>query len=319
VVAEARGMNTRFSLPEASRAAAHVDTAFLWVSIIAGIILLVLIVLVIAFVIRYRRGSRAERGPLPKYFRRELEIGWTAATTFLAIFIFWWFVAGYGLPPRAAPNQLEIHVVAKQWMWKTQHPDGAREIDALHLPLDRQVRLVMTSQDVIHSFYVPAFRLKQDVLPGRDTELVFTPTELGTFELFCAEYCGTQHSHMTGSIVVMTPAAYAAWLRAQPHGDTLAREGEALFARFGCGVCHAPQSRIHAPKLAGLYRSTVVLDGGAHVAADEAYLRTAILEPRAQIVAGYEPIMPSYGTFASRSDVDALVAYIETLKKGDDQ
>ncbi|MBV9992153.1 MAG: cytochrome c oxidase subunit II [Alphaproteobacteria bacterium] len=306
----------RTSLPQASTAAVQVDHAFFWVLLISGLILFVLLVLIVGFVIRYRRGSPAFRGPLPKSFKHELEIGWTVATTFLAIFIFWWFTAGNGLPPRAAPDQLEVHVVAKQWMWKTQHPDGAREIDALHIPVGRQVRLVMTSQDVIHSFYAPAFRLKQDVLPGRSTELVFTPTELGTFELFCAEYCGTQHSHMKGEIMVMTPAAYRAWLPRQPHGDTLAHEGEALYARFGCGACHAPGSQVRAPKLGGLYMSTVLLRGGASVKADDAYLRTAILEPRDQIASGYDPIMPSYGGVATASDVEALVAYLKTLEKG---
>jgi cytochrome c oxidase subunit 2 len=302
-------------LPEASLAAQQVDNAFLWVSVIAGIILLVLLVLIVLFAVRYRKGSRATRGRLPPLLRREIEIGWTVGTTFLAIFIFWWYVAGQGLPPRAAADQLEIHVVAKQWMWKTQHPDGAREIDSLHIPVGRQVRLVMTSQDVIHSFYVPAFRLKHDVLPDHSTELVFTPIETGTFELFCAEYCGTQHSHMEGSVVVMAAGDYRGWLRRQPHGDSLAQEGEALYAQFGCGSCHAPQSRVHAPKLAGLYGATVALAGGASVKADEDYLRAAILKPRGEIVAGYEPIMPSYAALAKPAEVDALVAYIKSLKR----
>ncbi|HEX3809539.1 MAG TPA: cytochrome c oxidase subunit II [Rhizomicrobium sp.] len=302
----------RLSLPEASLNAHDVDIAFLSVFAIAAAIFIFLFILLVIFAVRYRRGSRAPRGPLPKLFRRELEIGWTLATIFLAIFIFWWFVGGYGLPPRDAPGQLEIHVVAKQWMWKTQHPNGAREIDALHIPVNTQIRLVMTSQDVIHSFYVPAFRLKQDVLPVRSTELVFTPAETGTFELFCAEYCGTQHSHMTGEIVVMTAPAYAAWLGKQPHGDTLVQQGEALYAKYGCGACHAPASHVHAPKLAGIYGSIVVLQTGAQLA-DDAYLRKSILRPRDDIVAGYAPIMPSYGRFASPADVDALLAYIKSL------
>jgi cytochrome c oxidase subunit 2 len=305
----------RTSLPEASLAAQQVDSAFLWVSVISGLILLALLVLIVLFAVRYRKDSHADRGRLPKLLRREIEIGWTVGTTFLAIFIFWWYVAGQGLPPRAAAHQLEIHVVAKQWMWKTQHPDGAREIDALHIPVGRQVRLVMTSQDVIHSFFVPAFRLKQDVLPDRSTELVFTPTETGTFELFCAEYCGTQHSHMEGKVVVMAAGDYRAWLRQQPHGDTLAREGEALYAQFGCGACHAPHSRVRAPKLDGLFGNTVVLQGGARVKADDDYLKAAILTPRAQVVAGYEPIMPSYAALAKPADVDALVGYIKSLKR----
>jgi cytochrome c oxidase subunit 2 len=200
-----------YALPQASTNAASVDIAFASELAIAAAIFFLLLGLIVVFAVRYRAGTRAKRGPLPRLLSREIEIGWIAATTFLAIFIFWFFVGGSGLPRSDAPDQLEIHVVAKQWMWKTQHPDGVREIDALHLPVNTPVRLVMTSQDVIHSFYVPAFRLKQDVLPGRSVELSFTPDQTGTFELLCAEYCGTQHSRMIGEIVVLGPAAYAAW------------------------------------------------------------------------------------------------------------
>lgn len=302
----------RLLVPEASKNAHDVDIAFFAVLGISLAIFLILFVLLIVFAARYRRGTAAARGPLPRLLQHEIEIGWTAGTVFLAIFIFWWFVDGLPLPPRFAPNQLEIHVVAKQWMWKTQHPDGAREIDSLHIPVGQQIRLVMTSQDVIHSFFVPAFRLKQDVLPGRDTELVFTPTETGTFHLFCAEYCGTQHSHMTGDVVVMKPQDYATWLRAQPHGDTLVRQGEALYAKFGCGACHSPQSQVRAPRLANLYGRDVALAGGGHAIANDAYLRKSILQPRDDIVAGYPAIMPSYASLASASEIDALVAYIKS-------
>ena len=303
------------SLPEASDTARSADIAFFSVLGISAVILLVLTVLVIVFAVRYRQGSRARRGPLPKVMRREIEIGWTAATTFLGIFIFWWFVGGMYFPHRALPHQLEIHIVAKQWMWKAQHPDGAREIDALHLPVGTPVRLVMTSQDVIHSFFIPAFRLKQDVLPMISTELEFTPTQTGTFHLFCAEYCGAQHSRMTGEIVVLTPAQYAAWLRHQPHEDSPVREGEGLYAKFGCGACHAPESRVMAPKLGGIAGQPVHLQGGATVAADDAYLKRSILEPRADIVAGYAPIMPSYASVADSAQADALVAYIKSLPR----
>lgn len=306
-----------YPLPEASKNAVQVDAAFFAILAIAGAILLLLTVLIIVFAVRYRRGSSTPRGPLPRVLRREIEIGWVTATTFLAIFIFWWFVGGTAFPPRAFPGQMEIHVVARQWMWKTQHPDGAREINALHLPVNVPVRLIMTSEDVIHSFYVPAFRLKQDVLPVVSTELEFTPTETGTFHLFCAEYCGAQHSRMTGEIVVMTQPDYAAWLRRQPHGDTLVQEGEVLYGTFGCGACHAPESRVKAPKLGGVAGQTVRLANGANVVADDAYLRRAIMSPRADIVAGFDPIMPSYAAVATTPEVDALVAYIKTIPKED--
>lgn len=304
-----------FALPEASDTARSADLAFFAVFGISAVILLALTLLVIVFSVRYRRGSHAKRGPLPKLMRREIEIGWTVATTFLAIFIFWWFVGGMYFPRRSLPHQLEIHIVAKQWMWKTQHPDGAREIDALHLPVGTPVRLVMTSEDVIHSFFIPAFRVKQDVLPMMSTELEFTPTQTGTFRLFCAEYCGTQHSHMTGEIVVLTEPQYAAWLRRQPHDDSPAQEGEALYAKFGCGACHAAESRVAAPKLDGIAGHAVRLQSGVLVTADDGYLKRSILEPRADIVAGYAPIMPSYASVADPAQADALVAYIKSLPK----
>lgn len=303
----------RLTLPEASINAHLVDIAFLVICGIGGAILLLLLGLLLTFIVRYRRGTSARRGPLPEIWSREIEIGWTTATIFVAIFIFWWFVGASQPPPHNLPGQLEIHVVAKQWMWKTQHPGGAREIDSLHIPVGTPIRLVMTSQDVIHSFYVPAFRLKQDVLPTISTALEFTPTETGSFHLFCAEFCGAQHSRMTGTIVVMSESAYARWLRRQPHGDSLVREGENLYAKFGCGACHAPDSQVHAPKLAGLAGHPVMLSTGAQANADDAYLRRAILEPRADIVAGFSPIMPSYGAVADTSDVEALIAYIKSL------
>jgi cytochrome c oxidase subunit 2 len=307
----------RLTLPEASANARQVDTAFFSILGISGAIFLLLLVLLIVFAARYRRGSPAKRGPLPAALRREFEIGWTVATTFLAIFIFWWFVGGSAVPTRGGVGPMEVHVVAKQWMWKTQQPNGAREIDALHVPVDTPVRLVMTSQDVIHSFYVPAFRLKQDVLPSRVTELNFTPTEIGAFDLFCAEYCGTQHSHMIGQVTVMARKDYAAWLDVQPHEDTLARDGETLFATMGCGGCHAPESRVKAPKLEGLYGATVALEDGRRVTADDDYIRNAILRPRDAIVAGYRPIMPSYAGIASTTDVEALLAYIKSLPRAE--
>ena len=218
-------MNSAFSLPEASSHAVRVDHIFYGLLVLSGLTMLVVFGLVIIFAVRYRRGSAARRGPLPEIVSREFEIGWTSATLFLFVFLFWW-AASADLSSLSAPaNALEMHVVAKQWMWKTQHSNGAREINALHVPVDQPVRLVMTSQDVIHSFYVPAFRVKQDVLPGRDTEIWFRATKTGVFPLLCAEYCGTDHSMMRGRIVVMRQDDYADWLGKQPEGDDLVHEG----------------------------------------------------------------------------------------------
>ena len=234
-------MNQIFSLPEASTHATRVDQIFFGLLVLSGLTLLVVFSLVLILAIRYRRGSAAKRGTLPEIVSREFEIGWTAATLFLFAFLFWW-AASADLGSLAAPaGALEIHVVAKQWMWKTQHPNGAREIDALHVPVDKPVRLVMTSQDVIHSFFVPAFRVKQDVVPGRETEIWFQATKTGVFPLLCAEYCGTDHSMMLGRITVMRQEDYADWLTKQPEGDDLAHVGAKLFVSQGCsGVTPRP-------------------------------------------------------------------------------
>ena len=194
-----------------------------------------------------------------------------------------------------------------------------REIDALHIPEGVPVRLEMTSQDVIHSFGVPAFRIKQDVLPGRYTAAWFQATEPGEYHLFCTEYCGTDHARMTGTITVMPPEAYAAWLAAQPHGEDLAGEGARLFTKFGCSGCHGANARVPAPSLAGLADRSVTLADGTTVAADDDYLRASILQPEEQVVAGYPSVMPSYQNVASEEQVVAMIAYIRALDQGRSQ
>jgi cytochrome c oxidase subunit 2 len=297
--------------PAASTLAPRVDLLFWLLVGISGAIVLLVVTLLIWFSLKYRRGSKAKRGALPTRFTREVEIGWTVATFTTFIFLFWWAasveIANVPIPKHA----MEIHVVAKQWMWKIEHPGGQREIDAMHLPLGVPVKLVMTSQDVIHSFFVPAFRLKQDVLPGRYTELTFTPDKVGTFPLFCAEYCGTDHSRMRGGVVVMTPQAYARWSAAEPQGDTLAARGKMLFTRFGCAGCHVNSQTVHAPDLTGIYGKPQPMEGGGFKIADETYLRDSIMLPKKDVVAGYAPIMPSFQGVISESDAIALIAYLK--------
>jgi cytochrome c oxidase subunit 2 len=298
---------------EASTEAVKTDAIFLALLVMAGAICLLVGVLVVVFSIRYRRGSSAPRGPLPPLMAREVEIGWTVATAFVALFIFWWASSAQLdllIPPKAA---LEIHVVAKQWMWKAQHPSGVREIDALHAPVGVPVRLVMTSQDVIHSFFVPAFRMKQDLVPGRYTQAWFKATKVGTYDLMCAQYCGLDHSRMIGQITVMPAADYARWSERQPDGDTLADQGKAIFGALSCSGCHAAGAPVRAPALEGIYGRPVPLEGGRTTTADEAYLRDAILTPRKDVVAGYEPVMPSYQGQISEEDTVALIAYIKSL------
>jgi cytochrome c oxidase subunit 2 len=305
----------------ASTEAAKVDTLFYILLALAGFITLLVFGLVLLFAIRYRRGSKASRADMPNFLSREMEIGWTLATLFLFLFVFWW--AGSAdlsalVPPKGA---IDVHVLAKQWMWKVEHSNGAREINELHVPINQPVRLLMQSQDVIHSFFVPPFRIKQDVVPGRDNQTWFQATKLGTFHLLCAEYCGTDHSVMRGRIVVMRPEEYAAWLTSQPEGDDLAHEGAALFVSRGCSGCHAGSSNVHAPKLAGIYGRSVQLSDGRTIVADDAYIRDSILQPKRDIVAGYEPIMPSYAGILDDGEVQSLIAYIRAqgTSAGDDK
>ncbi|WP_046868501.1 cytochrome c oxidase subunit II [Microvirga massiliensis] len=305
-------------MPEsASTQAVDTDRIFYMLLVLSCAITLLVLVLVITFAIRFRRNSKVERGELPAVITREFEVGWTAATLFVFLFLFWW-AGSAQLSALVAPRDaLEIHVVAKQWMWKTQAANGAREINELHVPINVPVRLVMTSQDVIHSFFVPAFRIKKDVVPGRYTETWFEATKLGTFHLLCAEYCGTDHSRMLGRIVVMPQEDYARWLSAQSEGEDLAHEGAALFVARGCAGCHASSSKVHAPNLAGIYGRPVQLEGGRSIIADDAYIRDSMLQPTRDIVAGYEPLMPSFAGALSDGEIQALTAYIRSLATED--
>ena len=242
----------QFTTP-ASDYAVRVDNLFYLLSVICGLIVLLVTGLIVVFFALYYRGSSMPRGAVPERKSREIEIGWTAATLFAFLFFFWW-AASDQLTALTPPKEaLEIHVVAKQWMWRIQHPSGAREIDELHVPSNTNVRLVMTSQDVIHDLYLPALRLKQDILPDRYTYLWFNANKTGVFHFTCAEFCGTDHSVMAGRLVIAPPDEYARWTAAQPQGDDLAHQGEALFRSLGCSGCHSPGSTVHAPDLHGIY------------------------------------------------------------------
>ena len=297
----------------ASDYAVHVDRLFNLLSVISGLVVLLVSALIVIFFARYYRGSSAPRGEVPERLDREIEIGWTAATLFAFLFVFWWAASDQLTALTPPKDALEIHVVAKQWMWRIQHPSGAREIDELHVPANTNVRLAMTSEDVIHDLYLPALRLKQDVLPGRYTYLWFNANKTGIFYLTCAEFCGTDHSVMSGRLVIEPPADYARWTAAQPEGDDLAHQGEALFRSLGCSGCHTPGASVHAPDLHGLYGHPVHLSDGRTVTADEAYLRDSIVLPNKDIVAGFSPIMPSFAGVASEGQLVALLAYLKSL------
>jgi cytochrome c oxidase subunit 2 len=208
---------------------------------------------------------------------------------------------------------MEIFVTGKQWMWKVEHPEGQREINELHVPLGRPVKLTMTSEDIIHDFFVPAFRVKKDVLPGRYTSLWFQPTKLGTFHLFCAQYCGAFHAGMIGSVVVLEPDAYERWLAGGVQGESMESAGQKIFQQSGCSTCHLADGTGPAPSLLGVYGHPVRLNNGQAVIADDAYVRESILSPTAKIVQGYAPIMPSFQGQLTEEQINSLIAYIRSL------
>jgi cytochrome c oxidase subunit 2 len=297
---------------QASTAAPPVDNLYFFLIGLSLFFLLVIFGPMAIFLFKYRRGRKANRAPV-RIATTRIEIIWTVIPLFLAMGIFAWAARVYfdiQVPPSDA---LEINVVGKQWMWKAQHQTGQREINELHLPVGRPVKLTLASEDVIHSFYIPAFRVKQDVVPGRFVTLWFEPTQVGAFHLFCAEYCGTEHSKMIGTIHVLPPPEYQAWLNRGTPGETLAQSGAGLFRTLGCSGCHVGNGPVKSPQLGGLYGKLVPLQNQQFVRADEAYLRDSILLPLAQLRAGYEPLMPTYQGRITEEELFQLIAYLKTL------
>jgi cytochrome c oxidase subunit II len=297
-------------LAEASDHAANLDLMLLWFSLVVLVFTLPVFVLLLYFSIKYRRGSLANRSN-PSNGNNWLESAWMIIP-FLPVFGFFawsaWDYMQLAHPPGGA---LEIYVVAKQWMWKFQHPDGAREINDLHVPVGTPVKLTMISQDVIHSLFLPELRIKQDVLPGRYTTLWFKATEAGNFALRCTQFCGTNHAVMGGHLIVLSQADYAAWLKQAGTDMTLVAEGEALFRKYGCSGCHDATASIHAPSLEDLYGSPVPLSDGRVVIADDTYIRDSILFPERDVAAGYQPLMPSFRNVLGEDDLLRLIEYIK--------
>lgn len=304
-------MNTEFRLfPEsASTSADAVDRLYLFLVALTAVTTVVIGGLIVGFAIRYRRAARVNRDK--NSTSTWLELLWVLGPIPLFIYIFYWGASLYFALRRPPADCLEISVIGKQWMWNFQHPQGAREIDELHIPVGRPVRLRMISQDVIHSVYVPAFRIKQDVLPGRYTSAWFEANRTGEFHLFCAEYCGTNHARMKGRVVVLAPNEYQAWLAQQSPPEAPAQVGQRLFDRFQCGGCHGDEQR--APALAGLYSRTVSLTNGTTLVPDDEYVRESILRASAKVTAGFLPNMPVYEGQVGEDDVLQLMAYIKAL------
>jgi cytochrome c oxidase subunit II len=299
---------------QASTMAPRVDQLYFFLLGVSVFFATLILILIIAFAVKYRRRSDNEQ-PQPISGNLALEILWTVVPLSLTLVMFVWgarlfFITFY--PPSDA---LEINVVAKQWMWKVQHAEGRSEIDELHIPTGRPIKLIMTSQDVIHDFFVPAFRVKNDVLPGRYTTLWFEATKPGAYRLFCSQYCGTQHSGMIGHIIALEPAEFQAWLSGGATAVSMATAGENLFQKLGCVSCHAQNDTGRGPSLLGLLGKTVRLQSGASVTADEDYIRESILNPQAKIVTGYQPIMPTFKGLISEDGIMQIIAYLKSLKR----
>lgn len=288
--------------------APKVDLLFAFLLLVTVFFTVAIFIAIVYFAIRYRRRP----GVLPEVVETDMriEVAWTVIPLLLCMFMFAWTAKLYVDMETPPQDAMEISVVGKQWMWKIQHPEGPREINTLHVPTGRPIKLTMTSQDVIHSFFIPAFRTKQDVVPGRYTTEWFQPTTPGEYHIFCTQYCGALHSGMIGSVVVMKPSDYQAWLSGTNANESMVATGQKLFVQYACNTCHGQR----APTLAGLYGSTVHLQGGATVVADENYIRESILQSSAKIVAGYPPIMPLFQGELSEEQVTDLVAYIKSLK-----
>lgn len=298
--------------PEAANSARSVDLLFFALTAVSLFFIAVIFLPLIFFAIKYRRGSKADRSN-PSHGSTLLESGWTLFPLVLAIALFCWGAATYYQMERLPADALQVQVVAKQWMWKLQHAEGKKEINELHVPLGRAVSLTMTSQDVIHSFFIPAFRVKQDVVPGRYAGEWFRATKLGEYHLFCAEYCGTNHSGMIGRVVVMEPADYEHWLTSGETTQSIALIGERLFHERGCSGCHSVNSQFHAPLLEGIYGKPVPLSTGELVTVDDQYIRDSILLPAKQISAGYPNIMPSFSGHISEEEIMQIIAYLKSI------
>ncbi|MBX7185447.1 MAG: cytochrome c oxidase subunit II [Vicinamibacteria bacterium] len=303
--------------PQASTVAVEVDALYALLVSITAFFTLLVVGLFLYFGLKYARKSESER-PIQVHPPAWLEIAWSVVPLLICLVLFVWGVQLYFkiyTPPKDA---ITIHVVGKRWMWKVQHMSGAREINELHVPVGVPVRLLITSEDVIHAVSIPAFRIKRDAIPGTMTTTWFNATKVGEYHLFCAEYCGANHSKMGGTVYVMEKDAYQRWLAGPNAGQPPAVQGARLFEEMNCISCHRNGSNQRGPVLEGLYGKTVALKGGGTTTADDAYIRESITNPTAKIVDGFEPLMPVYLSQLSEEQVNALLAYVrDTLGKAE--
>jgi cytochrome c oxidase subunit 2 len=305
---------------QASSVALEVDLLYIFIIVVTVATSLAVYAAIAIFTIKYKRRSEDEipeqiEGNLP------LEIAWSIIPLGIVLVMFAWGIKVFYDLSRVPTDALNFSVVGKQWMWKVQHPTGKREINELHVPIGQPIKLTITSEDVLHSFFIPAFRTKMDAVPGRYTTSWFQPTKAGEYHIFCAEYCGTEHSRMIGRVVVMDPAHYEQWLKTGSATAVVSNEtpevaGARLFQEQRCNTCHMTNG-LMAPVLAGVFGSQVTLQGGETVTADENYLRESIVTPQEKIVKGYQPNMPTFQGQVSEDALLQLIAYIKSLSKGE--
>jgi len=311
-------MFSGFSLfpAQASTLAPEIDNLYLGIIAITAFFAVVVVIFVVYFAIKYRDDTGDKVGA-PITGSVPLELGWSLIPFFISIGIFVWASVVFFHIVRAPDQTLDIYSTGKRWMWRFQHIDGQREINELHVPVGRPVRVVFTSEDVLHDLFIPAFRVKADAVPGRYSAIWFEPTQVGEYHIFCAEYCGTRHSGMVGTVYVMEPADYQAWLSGGGvTGGTMLQQGEALFTQLACVTCHLPDGTGRGPSLVGVFGSTVTLDNGSTVTADETYLRESILTSQAKTVKGFEHIMPTFQGLINEDGVAALIEYIKSMQAG---
>lgn len=297
---------------EASGISPYVDALYVFLLLMTVVGTLLVAVLLLVFSVRYRR----EKHPVATQIEGStlLEATWTIIPLAIFLVTFVWGALLYFRIYNPPTNAMNIYVVGKQWMWKAEHPGGQHEINALHVPTGQPVQLTMISQDVFHSFSIPDFRIKREVIPGRYSTVWFEPTQVGTYHIFCTQYCGTQHSGMIGQVTVLTPADYKKWLQQSNSGMSLAQNGERLFASMGCNSCHSGNAAARGPNLAGVYGSRLTLTDGSQVLVNDAYIRDAILNPSQHVTAGFAPIMPTYQGQISEDGLIDLVEYIKDMQ-----
>jgi cytochrome c oxidase subunit II len=304
--------NLPFFPQAASAQAGAIDAVFFFMVAVSGFFSVLIAALVVILAVKYRRRHPDDIGEAI-HGSLALELLWTIVPFAISMVMFVWGAKVFFDVYRPPAGAMEIFVVGKQWMWKIQHMDGQREINELHVPVGRPVKLVMGSEDVIHSFYIPAFRVKADVIPGRYNTLWFEATKAGTYHLFCAEYCGTKHSGMIGSVTVMEPADFQAWLSGGRGGDSPVAAGQKSFRDLACITCHAPSAQARGPNLTGLWGKPIELQGGGTVTFDETYVRESIVNPQAKVVAGFQPLMPTFQGLVSEEQLLQLIAYVRSV------